>query len=223
MSTHFLPDKVRRLVGDDLAAVRPLAPIWSRATLVIAGTAILFGIGVTVFALRPDLGQLPMWLGWGCTLAQLTIGSVLLLLALREAIPGAATPAGVVSVTLASGFLLQIAVGFATWRVSIGVPFHAAPPANQMMCMRNDLLMALPVLVATLWLVFRALPLRAPLAGMVGAVGCGLAADAVNHLRCGMSDPRHVLLWHTGAIVLLAVTGWLIGSLWHRLRWPRHL
>lgn len=219
MSSRPLPDELRRLVGDDLRPVRPLAPVWQRAALVMAGTVALFSLGVVVFALRPDLDQLPAWLSWGCTLVQLAIGTSLLLLALREAIPGAAAPLGVVTTTVAAGFALQVALGFATWMVSAGPPFAAVPATKQMLCMRNDVLMALPVLAVTLWLVFRALPLRAPLAGLAGASGAALAADAVNHLRCGLSDPRHVLLWHTGAIVLCAAAGWLLGAGWRRLRW----
>jgi hypothetical protein len=34
-----------------------------------------------------------------------------------------------------------------------------------------------------------------------------------------MSDPEHLFVWHTGAIVIMAVLGWLAGWIWSRLRW----
>jgi hypothetical protein len=34
-----------------------------------------------------------------------------------------------------------------------------------------------------------------------------------------MSDLRHVLVWHTGAIIGFMAAGWFMGTLWSRARW----
>ncbi len=65
-------------------------------------------------------------------------------------------------------------------------------------CATHDVALALPALVVTLWLVFRALPMRPSIAGILGGTGAAVTADALIHIMCPMSDLRHVLVWHTG-------------------------
>jgi len=218
-----MPEPLRRILAEDLAPVRPLAPVWQRTLAAAAVASVLFAGAVSVMTLRPDMPQLPAWLSWGCSIVQLLLGILLLGLALRESVPGAAVPTGAVRLAVGSALLIQIVVGIATWKLGVGaVPYEAAPVGAQMSCMRDDLLMALPVLVVTLWMVFRALPLRAPVAGLLGGTGAALVADAITHLHCGMSDPRHVLAWHTGGMVAVMAAGWVFGAAWQRLRWRRN-
>jgi hypothetical protein len=172
---------------------------------------------IVVFGLRADLGEIPMWLSWGCSVAQLAAAGLLIALALREAVPGMGLPTRTAVIALFATTFFQLAVGFLTWRFS---PFGAAhfPVANGAVCMRHEALLALPTLAATLWLVFRAYPLRAWMAGLLGGVGSAIASDAVTHLQCPVSDIRHVLLWHSGAIVLVGLAGAAIGLAWGRFR-----
>lgn len=217
-----MPEPLRRVLDGGLAPVRPLAPVWQRAIVAAAVMAVAFAVAVSVMTLRPDMPHLPGWLSWGCSIVQVLLGALLLGLALRESVPGAAVPTGLVWLAVGSALLLQVVIGLATWKLGEGaVPYHMAPIGAQISCARNDLLMALPVLVAVLWMVFRALPLRAPVAGLLGGTGAAIAADAVTHLRCGMSDPRHVLVWHTGGMLAVMAVGWLFGLLWQRLQWRR--
>ena len=44
--------------------------------------------------------------------------------------------------------------------------------------------------------------------------GAGFAADASWRLICPYSDPGHVLLGHTAGILVLGLTGFLLGYLW---------
>ena len=170
--------------------------------------------------LRGDLGVIPQWLGWGSSAMQFLIGVVLIGLALREAVPGRAVPPGAAVGALVLGFAFQLAVSVATWVASPGPAFSWAGFTGGVVCMRNEITFALPALIVTLWLVVRALPLRPAMAGAFGGTGAGLVADGINHLLCPMSDLRHVVAWHTGAVLLLALAGWLAGSLWERARRP---
>ncbi len=225
MSTELLPEDLRRVVVSDLRPVRPLHPPWRR-TLVVAGvTAAGIAALLAVFqiGLRPDLGQMPMWLSWGCSLFQLAVGLVLVALALRESIPGNGVPGGAVKALAATAVLMQILVGIATWLHSPGAPLDPGALAKGVGCMTHDTALALPTLIVTLWLVFHALPVRAPVAGLLGGAGAAAAADAITHLVCPMSDLRHVLVWHTGAMLVLMLIGWAAGTLWDRRRLQERL
>ena len=221
MSTSPLPENLRRAISSDLAPVTPLPPVWLRTLYAVAVGAAGLAAVVLVFKLsvRPDIDQLPMWLGWGCTALQLVVGVLLLGMALREAVPGSGVPAGAVALAVCTGVLMQILVGVTTWMHSPGAPFiEGRGLAIGVGCATHDLALGLPALVATLWLVFRALPLRPSVSGLLGGTGAAVTADAINHIVCPMSDLRHVLVWHTGVIFALMLMGWAIGKLWERRR-----
>jgi hypothetical protein len=217
VNSNTVPEALRQAVGNDLTPVRPLPPAWFRtvqATVVAA-----FGLAAVVLAfgltLRYDLDQLPMWLGWGCTAVQLGIGVVLIGLALREAVPGQSVPPATLGAVVATGVLMQILVAIVTWMHSAGMPM---PEGHSLAvgfgCAIHDSALAVPALAVTLWLVFRALPLRPSVAGLLGGTGAAVTADALNHVICPMSDLRHVLVWHTGALLGLMAVGWALGKAW---------
>ena len=221
MSTGAVPEPLRRVVSTNLRPVRPLPPVWMRSLVAVVLGAVGLAIVVAVFnlSLRPDMPQIPRWLGWGCTALQLAIGVLLIAMGLREAVPGRSIPGRAVGLAVVTGLLMQVATGIATWIASPGVAY--APSRAMALgfgCASHDLALALPALLVTLWLVFRALPLRPSVAGLLGGAGAGLVADAVNHLVCPMSDLRHVLVWHTGALLGLMAVGYLAGLSWERFR-----
>lgn len=223
MSTDLLPDSLRQAISDDLAPVKPLPLAWMRTLWAVAVAAVGLAVVITAFklTLRPDMAQLPMWLSWGCTTLQLVVGVVLVGMALREAVPGSGVPSGAVTLAVATGVLMQILVGIATWMHSPGMLLDGNGLTAGITCATHDAALALPALVVTLWLVFRALPLRPSVAGLLGGTGAAVAADAVTHILCPMSDLRHVLLWHTGMLFGLMLVGWIAGKLWERKRFGR--
>jgi hypothetical protein len=219
MTTDLLPDALREAVGDELQPVRPLSPAWQRTLVVatLATTVAVIAIGTVAF--RFDLGQIPMWLSWGCSALELLVGIFIVGLALREAVPGSAIPTGALWTAVSTGLVLQIVVGLATWMHSPGMQAGDGFLAHGIGCMTHDAARVLPIFAVTAWLVFRALPLRAPVAGLLGGVGAAMAGDAITHLLCPMSDMRHVLVWHTGAILGFMALGWAVGYAWQRIRW----
>lgn len=220
MSLSPVPEALRRAVEAEMRPVRPLSPVWRRTLTVAAIAAAAVAAALATYSLRDDLGVIPQWLGWGSSAMQFLIGVVLIGLALREAVPGRAVPPGAAAGALVLGFAFQLAVSVATWVASPGPAFSWAGFTGGVVCMRNEITFALPALIVTLWLVVRALPLRPAMAGAFGGTGAGLVADGINHLLCPMSDLRHVVAWHTGAVLLLALAGWLAGALWERARRP---
>ena len=219
MTSELLPESLRQTISSDLAPVRPLPPAWMRTLYAVAVAAAGLAIVVAAFklSLRPDMEQLPMWLSWGCTALQLVVGVVLVGMALREAVPGSGVPAGAVTLAVSTGIVMQILVGIATWMHSPGMLLEKGHGLKAgMTCSTHDFALALPALAITLWLVFRALPLRPSIAGLLGGTGAAVTADAVNHILCPMSDLRHVLVWHTGMLFGLMLVGWFAGRLWDR-------
>ncbi len=221
MNTDLLPESLRQAISDDLAPVKPLPPVWMRTLYAVAVAAVGLALVIVAFklTLRPDMSELPMWLGWGCTVVQLVVGVVLIGMALREAVPGSGVPAGTVALAVGTGVLMQILVGIATWMNSPGMQWIEGKGLSICLgCAAHDLALGFPALVATLWLVFRALPLRPSVSGLLGGTGAAVTADAINHIICPMSDLRHVLVWHTGVIFGLMLVGWVVGKLWERKR-----
>ena len=53
----------------------------------------------------------------------------------------------------------------------------------------------------------------------LGGAGATVASDAVIHLLCPMSNLSHVLVWHSGAVILFMALGWAAGMIWERRRW----
>jgi hypothetical protein len=221
VNTDLMPVALRERIAGELNPVQPLHPAWQR-TLVVA-VAATFVLAVTLFGLklqlRSDMDMLPVWLGWGCTFLELLVGVLIIGLALREAVPGSAPPTGVARTAVATGLAIQILVGVATWMHSPAVPMGRDWFAKGMGCLTHDSALVLPTFIISMWLVFRALPMRAPVAGLLGGMGAALTGDAITHLLCPMSDLRHVLIWHTGAIFGFMALGWVAGVLWERLRW----
>jgi hypothetical protein len=221
MNSDILPNALRDRIAGDLEPVRPLHPAWQRAmvaaavaTVVLAFT--LFGLKVP---LRSDLEILPVWLSWGCTFLELLVGVLTVGLALRGAVPGSAPPTRIVRTALSTGIAIQILVGIATWMHSPGMAVGSDWLVKSVGCAIHDTALILPTFIVTMWLVFRALPMRAPVAGLLGGLGAALTGDAITHLLCPMSDLRHVLMWHTGAILGFMALGWLVGILWVRAHW----
>lgn len=219
-----VPETLRRAVAEDFEPVRPLPPAWMRTLQAVAVAAVGLGVVIVFFklSLRPDMDQLPMWLGWGCTLLQLVVGVVLVGMALREAVPGLGVPKGAVVLAVSTGLLMQILVGVATWMHSHGMPLADGQGLKMGIgCATHDVALALPALVVTLWLVFRALPMRPSIAGILGGTGAAVTADAMIHILCPMSDLRHVLVWHTGVILGLLAVGWATGKIWEKAQFKR--
>lgn len=220
MSTESIPDSLREAIEGDLHPVRPLHPAWMRIMLAVAVTAVVLAFVLAKASLRADMDQLPMWLSWGCSALQLGLGGLLVGLALREAVPGAGVPGGVVRLAAVTALAVQILVGIATSIYSPSISMQSGGIASGMGCFKHEAFMALPTFVITLLLVFRALPLRAPTAGLLGGAGATVASDAVIHLLCPMSNLSHVLIWHTGAVLFFMALGWVVGFAWQRFHWP---
>ncbi len=206
----MLPDRLRQALEADHGMVRPLRPAAVRALWVaLWATLALFALPVAI-GMRGDVAELGFALSWGAAVLECAAGLALVVLALREAVPGFGVTAPVGSAALAAGAGVLILVAVLSW-LRRGVPVGSFPPEGAH-CFPMESTLALPALALTLGPVWRAYAVRPRWAGVLGGAGAGVLTDGVWHMICPYAELSHVLVWHGGAVLALAVFGWLAGS-----------
>lgn len=202
-----LPPDLLRQVRDELRPVRPLAPPARRALVLLVWAPVAVAFVLAIAPARPDAAQLGWLLSWGVVLAELVAGAGLVSLALGEAVPGrgAGRQAGLIALAgaVALFVVLAILVRGASAGISVPNPLVTHGPA----CLTLSGLIGLTALAVVAVLIFRSIPLRASFAGLLAGAGTGLMATGVYHLDCPVTHLAHVLVWHGGAIVVMAVLG----------------
>ncbi|RPH56414.1 DUF1109 domain-containing protein [bacterium] len=220
------PAALREALRRDARPVRPLFSPGVRALLVtlVALSAIPLALGMR--GLRPDGESLGPVLLWIPALVRIAAGAALVLLALREGVPGQGAPPLLRAAALVGTPLLLVLL--ARWVAAGAVGGMPMMMDGDMggrtpeECFPRLMMLAAPALLFLGWLLARAYPLRPVTAMIAGALGAGLLADAALHLICPFTAVRHMLLVHGGAVAVLAamavLAGWVLGRL--RLR-PR--
>ena len=206
-----LPPGLRKAVAGDLRPVKPLPPPWRRALPLIAWAVAAAALVLAVRGLRPDADRLGGFLVWGLVVAEVAAGAGLVALALAEATPGrgAGRAVGLPALGAAAGLftLLALLVRRASPGVEVPDPLVTFGPS----CLGMQGLIGATALALTAFLVLRAAPLRAALAGVLAGAGAGLMAEGVYHLDCPITHLAHVLVWHGSTILLLALVGLALG------------
>ena len=206
-----LPPALRRAVAADLAPVKPLPSPARRALPVAAWALLALGLLLAGRGLRFDAGELGFLSTWGVVLAEIVAGTALVALALAEAVPGRGAGRGAALLALSGAALLFVSLAALARRASAGLaladPLREHGPA----CFTAQGLIGLAGLALAARLVLRAAPLRAAFAGLLAGSGAALLAEGVWHAGCPITDLTHVLVWHGGALVVLAVAGLAFG------------
>ena len=209
------PTHLRRAILTDLTPVRPLRPPVHRALALLPLALLLVLAQPMVFGVRRDAVVLGPAFLWGLSLGQSLLGLLLLVAALREAVPGRAMPFS--QGLLGLGAVAGLVVTFVTWSNSM-----TRVPSGRFVflwevCFTGPMLLGLPLVFVTLWMALRAYPLRPALVGALAGLGVGLLTDAGWRTFCHVSDPRHVLTAHGAALAALCGLGALFGAaLWRR-------
>ncbi len=211
--TPPLPKELRAAILGDMKPVRPLPPPWKRLALV---APLIIGVLVMplVYNELRQTGEMGVLLSWIPVAVQVFLALGLLVIALREGVPGWRVSTRLIFVMVLAAYSLQILVNLLMF---MQAPAEAGPGgvlATWMSCFRVESLIGIPILVLVAWLVSRALPFRPMLAGFLAGTGAGIAAEASWRMICANSEPGHVLLGHTGGIFILGVTGFLLGYVW---------
>jgi hypothetical protein len=208
-------DKTRLLgLTEQSLPVRPLRSPLERAlilAIIAVGVAALLLIATS---LRTDLGNVPWAVTVGPALLELAAGAMVFLLAMRWSVPGSGERYN------RSTALLVVAIGLALL-AALGAPHLVArnhpglcvgiSPVKGLPCAGWELLVAIPILLVSLWFILRGAAVSSALAGALTGLGAGLVSDAAMHLHCPAVDPSHTVTWHLGAVALLTAGGALIG------------
>ena len=205
-----LPDALRRALDADHRAVRPLRPAWVRALWVALWAAVAIVVLPVVIGMRTDIESLGFALSWGAAVFECLAGLGLVVLALREAVPGSGVTRSAGSAALAGGGVVLALVAVLSW-LRRGMPAGSFPPRGAH-CFPMESTLALPALALTILLVARAYAVRPRWAGALGGAGAGVVTDGIWHLICPYADLSHVLVWHGGAVLALAALGWILGA-----------
>ena len=208
-----MPPELQSAVLGDLRPVKPLPSPLRRVLL-----AAPFVIGVLVMPLAyhrmRNVGDLGMMLSWIPVALQVLLAFGLLVIALREGIPGWRVSTRQIFAFVLAAYSLQILVNLLIFMQMPMDGGGAGALSMWMSCFGVETLIGLPILVLIAWMVSRALPSRPLLAGFLAGTGAGFAAEASWRMFCAYSDPGHVLLGHTGGILVLGLTGFLLGYVW---------
>lgn len=202
---------------------RPVRPLFSPAVRTLAVLLAAFAAAALLIALAGMRGDRPLldpWLLWAPAVLRMLAGVALILLALREGVPGSGAPA-VVRYSSLPGAAILLAL-LAEWMALRGG--DTSPPGlwaqvrSTLGCYPREILLAIPAIFVFAWLLARAYPLRPVFAATAGATGAGLVADAALHLVCPITTVSHTLLVHGGAVASVAAVAALIGRLAARRR-----
>ena len=207
----LLPPTLRAQIVRDLSPVRPLRRPWMRASLLLPIAFLLIWLLPVAYGVRRDAEALGTGLLWGMSVLQVLVGLGLVVLALREAVPGRGLPLLADLALLVSGLGLAVVATFLTWHASTTiVPSHQAWYFWRV-CFGSTAVYGLPAFLLAWYLAARAFPLRPVVIGALCGLGGGLLADAGWRTYCHVSEPGHVLSAHLGAVLLLCALGALVG------------
>ncbi len=211
-----LPEALRRALAADPKPVSPLAPPLVRALLAAVWAVCALFLVLALLGLRGDAARLGPLLTWGPALAQVALGLVLVSLALAAAVPGRGAATALSALAAVAAVTALAAEAVLARRASPGIqvpdPWLVHGPA----CFSMTVLFGISALVLVAALVARTSPLRTTLPALLGGAGCGVMAEGIFRLHCGITDLRHVLVWHSGAVVVLALAGLAAGLAWDR-------
>jgi hypothetical protein len=205
-----------RLLGltEQSLPVRPLRSPLERALLLSILAASLGALVLLATSLRTDLGKVPWAVAFGPALLELLAGAGVYWLAMRWSVPGSGERYSRSSVLLVTAMGLALAAALAAphlvARDHPGLCVGSAPGMG-LPCTSWQLLIAIPILLLSLWFILRGAAVSSVLAGALAGLGAGLLSDAAIHLHCPAVDPSHTVTWHLGAVALLTAVGALIG------------
>jgi hypothetical protein len=215
-----IPLSLLRRVRADLKPVRPLSSPAHRLLALMPLALFLFFGPPMHYGWRENFPLLPSWTSWGLSALESIAGLALLLLALRQAVPGLAVRSRWMWMALAGASLLFASVTLTTAHV-LPTPLENSSSWSRLAweCVFMELPFALPSLSLSAWLIGRALPTSPALTGGAYGLSIGLMTDAGLRLFCEIDEPLHVLAAHGGVILLGAVGGALTATVIERIKY----
>ena len=207
-------ERVRDEVSKNLEPVTALRPAWMSALVAIPVALFLLSLVLIVYGLRSDAATIGGWALWGPASLMVGAAYAVLVLALVQRAPES-TVSRVWWVALPL-LAIGMQLGGTYWTLAFSGPAAAVSWQSEAMCFGRISALGVPPVILVLWLLSRGLPLRPKVAGLLAGIGGGLVSEGVYRLHCGMSHPAHIVVWHTGAILVMGLFGLIAGMWWER-------
>jgi len=202
-------DKIIQYLARDLQPVRRLRGVEQR-TLLWGGFALsCVSIGTYVLGARPDLSQKIRDPAYLCESALLLV--LIFVFSARSAfhlsVPGAERSKGARMLPL---------LGLLLWACLIAAhsghsPSGAADSINGWPCIWRMTGLALAPALAVLLMVRRAAPSSPGWTGWFALLSACSLAMLGTQILCANDDPRHLLIWHFGAVLVAGLVGIYLG------------
>jgi hypothetical protein len=209
-------------ISRDLQPVKP-APVPSRLALQLLPLALLISSAIlSIIGPRRDAATIGPLLTWGASLAQFSVGVILVWVAARESTPSRRLPLNIVCSVVAATCLIVAAVALRTFAASPTVvpPGHSAWTVG-FRCGMNATIAGTLLVILFAWFFRHSLAGRPTLAGALYGGGAGVSVNAGWRLACPVSAPSHSLIAHGMAIAATMLLGSLAAHLIaRRLRRP---
>ena len=201
MSTE---DLIGRLVRDAAPVKRSSSPSvllakWSAIVL------LYIAAGVLIIGTRDDLATI--WHESGFIVHTLIVLSVTVLAAMaafQMSIPDRQQR------LLAASSAIAL-VAWLVWLVSALMSASEPHAGHGLKCLRNIIVLAVPLGVLTYSMIRKAAPLQTGIAGWLAALSAAAAADFATRFVCRNDDALHSLVWHFIPILGLACIGVVLG------------
>lgn len=212
MSQAGVPGALRSAIENSLVPVRPLWRPGVRA-LALVPLALLALVAIRLRGVRIDADQLGFVFLWGLSVLQVVAGLLLLVMALRESVPGEPISRRGMALGLGALVVWLAGVSWATWNQSPTPLPTGHEGLYWRVCVSRPVVLGLPLLAGALFLARRAYPLRPALVGAICGLGAGLVIDGGWRTYCEVSLPGHILNAHLLALAALMALGALAGAL----------
>jgi hypothetical protein len=97
------------------------------------------------------------------------------------------------------------------WIVSALVTANEPHAGDGWKCLRNIVVLAVPLGMLTYYMISRAAPLRTGAAGWLAALSAAAAADLATRFICRNDHAFHALVWHFIPVLVLGCSGVVLG------------
>ena len=221
MTEDRLYKKLREELGDTFDPVKPLGKASKRALWIFPTALVCLAVTLAVFHLRHDHASFHFLELWGFVAIQILAGYWILGTSLKTGIPGAIRNIFILTCISVLGLAIFL---YASWTALQNSPNELPSGlewATGTACLAVIGVYGLMFLLIGFSLARSGLPVRPVTVGFMLGLSSGLAAEAVWRLHCPYSSPDHILIFHGGAILLLALAGMFFGYLMNRRKYRR--
>jgi hypothetical protein len=208
-----LYQQIRGKIEEDFAPVKPLKEPWKRALWIFPLLLLLAGAILAVFHLRPDASNFTPLELYGFIVLQVAVCYLLLSAVLKTGIPGSFLSLSSLALPGVTAAAVFLAASHVLHRASPNNPPAGQEISMGAACIAIVGILGAASLVGGFFLARRGLPFRSGAAGLLLGLCGGLAVEAVWRLHCPFTSWSHVLVFHAGAVLILAFSGAVFGYL----------